>query len=152
MTDQDTEVQEVTTVSQPTTQQVTRQTKVVKPAVATGSPQNTYDTKKAIFRTYQVIWYVLGVIEVLLIFRIMLKLLGANAQSGFADFIYTVSSPLALPFAGILGITGGTVSFIEWSTLIAMAVYAVIAYGIVALFQMVKPTNQEEVNQSVDNQ
>lgn len=152
MTDQDTEVHEVTTVSQPTTSQVTRQTKVVKPAVAIGSPQETYDTKKAIFRTYQVIWYILGVIEVLLTFRIMLKLLGANAQSGFADFIYTVSNPLALPFAGILGITGGTVSYIEWSTLIAMAVYAIIAYGIVALFQMVKPTNQEEVNQSVDNQ
>lgn len=152
MTDQDTEVQEVTTISHPTTQQVMRQTKVVKPAVATGSPQKTYDTKKAIFRTYQVIWYILGVIEVLLTFRIMLKLLGANAQSGFTDLIYTVSSPLALPFAGILGITEGTMSFMEWSTLIAMGVYAVIAYGIVEIFQLVKPTNQEEVNQSVDSQ
>lgn len=153
MTEQNTDVQEVTTVSTPTTtQRVVQQTRTVKPAVATGSPQKTYDTKKAIFRTYQVIWYILGVIEVLLAFRVMLKLLGANAQSGFTDFIYAVSNPLALPFAGILGITGGTVTFIEWSTLIAMAVYAIVAYGIVALFQLVKPTNQEEVNQSVDNQ
>lgn len=143
MTDQDTEVKEVTTVSA---------SKFVKPNIATGSPQKTYETKKAIFRTYQIIWYILGVIEVVLAFRVMLKLLGANSGSGFTNFIYAVSSPFALPFAGILGITGGSVMILEWSTLVAMAVYAVIAYGIVALFQLVKPTNPQEVNQTVDNQ
>jgi YGGT family len=153
MTEQNTDVQEVTTVSTPTTtQRVVQQTRVVKPAVATGSPQKTYDTKKAIFRTYQVIWYILGVIEVVLAFRILLKLLGADPESGFTNFIYAVSSPFALPFAGILGVTGISDMTFEWSTLIAMAVYAIIAYGIVALFQLVKPTNQQEVEQNVDNQ
>jgi hypothetical protein len=151
MTEQNTDVQEVTTVSTPTTQRVVQQTRTVKPAVATGSPQKTYDTKKAIFRTYQIIWFILGVIEVVLVFRILLKLLGANAGSGFTNFIYTVSNPFALPFAGILGVTG-SVMILEWSTLVAMAVYAIVAYGIVALFQLVKPTNQQEVEQSVDNQ
>ena len=120
-------------------------------AVETGSPQKEYKTKKAIFRTYQVIWYILGTIEVVLAFRVLLKLLGANAQSGFTGFIYGVSNPFALPFAGILGITGVSTMILEWSTLIAMAVYAVVAYGIVALFQLVKPTNEEEVEQTVDN-
>jgi hypothetical protein len=124
----------------------------VTPAVATGSPQKTYETKKAIFRTYQVIWYILGVIEVVLAFRVLLKLLGANAESGFTNFIYMVSNPFALPFAGILGITGISNMTLEWSTLIAMGVYAIVAYGIVALFQLVKPTNPQEVDQSVDNQ
>jgi hypothetical protein len=151
MTEQNTDVQEVTTVSAPTQQQVVRRTRVVTPEVATGSPQKTYDTKKAIFRTYQVIWYILGVIEVVLAFRIILKLLGANTESGFTNFIYAVSNPFALPFAGILGVTG-SVMILEWSTLVAMAVYAIVAYGIVALFQLVKPTNPEEVSQSVDNQ
>lgn len=133
-------------------EQVVRRTKVVVPQVEKGSPQKEYKTKKAIFRTYQVIWYILGTVEVLLAFRIMLKLLGANAQSGFTSFIYGVSNPFALPFAGILGITGVSTMVLEWSTLIAMAVYAIIAYGIVALFQLVKPTNEEEVEQTVDNQ
>lgn len=147
------DVQEVTTVSSPVTQQqVTRQTRVVKPTVTTESPQKTYDTKKAIFRTYQIVWYVLGVIEILLAFRIVLKLLGANSFSGFTSFIYAVSNPFALPFAGILGVTGASTMILEWSTLIAMAVYAIIAYGIVMLFQLIKPTNPEEVNQTVDNQ
>lgn len=117
----------------------------VVPEIKTEAPQKVFDKKKKIFRLYQVIWYVLGVIEVLLTFRIILKLLGANPLSGFTSFIYAISNPFALPFAGILGITGSLGMIFEWSTLIAMAVYAIVAYGIVTLFQLVKPANQEEV-------
>lgn len=139
MVQQETQTIEKTTVSAPA-------------QVKTESPQKVYQTKKVIFRTYQVIWYILGIIEVVLAFRIVLKLLGANTQSGFTSLIYGISSPLASPFAGILAITGISDMVLEWSTLIAMAVYAIIAYGIVALFQLVKPTNPEEVEQTVDNQ
>ena len=151
MTEQNTDVQEVTTVSTPTQQQVVRRTKVVTPAVVTGSPQKTYETKKAIFRSYQILWYILGVIEVVLAFRVVLKVLGANTFSGFTNFIYAVSGPFAQPFAGIFGTTVSSGFVFEWSTLIAMAVYAIVVYGIVALFQMVKPTNPQEVDQAVDN-
>ena len=116
------------------------------------SPQKDYQTKKTIFRSYQIIWYILGVIEVILAFRVLLKLLGASTVSGFTTFIYAISSPFALPFAGILKVTGSSGMVLEWSTLIAMIVYAIIAYGIVALFQLIKPTNPEEVDQTVDNQ
>ena len=149
---QQAEVQEITTVSEPTTQQVVRRTRVVTPQVNTGSPRQEYQTKKAMFHTYQIVWYILGVIEVILAFRVFLKLLGANSASGFTAFIYTVSSPFALPFAGILGISGIEDMVFEWSTLIAMIVYIVIAYGFVSLIQLIKPTNQEEVEQTVDNQ
>jgi uncharacterized protein YggT (Ycf19 family) len=115
-------------------------------------PQKTYATKKAIFRTYQVIWYVLGVIEVLLIFRIILKALAANPGSGFAELIYTLSNPLALPFRGIFQTAVVEGSVFEWSTIIAGAVYALLAFGLVQLFQLVKPTNPQEVEQKVDAQ
>lgn len=133
-------------------EQVVRRTKVVVPHVETGSPQKEYQTKKAIFRTYQVIWYILGIVEVVLTFRILLKFLGASTFSGFTNFIYAISGPFATPFAGILGTTVSSNLVFEWSTLIAMAVYAIVAYGIVALFQLVKPTNSDEVEQTVDNQ
>lgn len=120
--------------------------------IVVDSPQKTYQTKKVIFRSYQVIWYILGVIEVLLVFRVVLKFLGANAFSGFTNFIYAISGLFTLPFAGILGTSASSNLIFEWSTLIAMAVYAIVAYGIVALFQLIKPTNPEEVEQSVDNQ
>lgn len=119
--------------------------------MVTESPQRIYDAKKAIFRTYQIVWYILGVIEVLLTFRVVLKLLGANPFSGFTNFIYTLSDPFALPFAGILRITASSGMVLEWSTIIAMIVYAIVAYGIVSLLQLVKPTTPQEVEQTVDN-
>src|SRR3989344_5228610 len=145
---QGTQTQEITTVSAPTSQQVIRKTKVIVPQAGVGSGQE-YQTKKAIFRTYQVIWYILGVVEIVLAFRVLLKLLGANTYSGFTNFIYAISNPFALPFAGVLGVTRSSDIVLEWSTLIAMAVYAIVAYGIAALFQLVKPTNPTEVAQTV---
>lgn len=115
-------------------------------------PTKDYQTKKAIFRTYQIIWYILGIIEVVLGFRVLLKLLGANTYSTFTVFIYAISRPFSQPFAGILGITSSAEMVFEWSTLIAMAVYVVIAYGLVALFQLVKPTNPQEVDDSISNE
>jgi uncharacterized protein YggT (Ycf19 family) len=116
------------------------------------TPQQAYTKKKVIFRTYQIIWYILGVIEVLLAFRFVLRVLGANQASGFTAFIYALSSPFAYPFRGIVRATQVDSSVWEWSTLIAMIVFAVIAYGLVKLFQLVKPTDPVEVEQTVDRQ
>src|SRR5438309_1116888 len=96
--------------------------------LATGEhPQKAYTKKKAIFRIYQVIWYILGVVEVLLIIRVILKALGANPLSGFTNLIYTISNPLALPFKGIFQTAVVEGSVFEWSTLIAGVVYALVA-------------------------
>lgn len=126
-------------------------TTTTSPMVKTEHPQKIFDKKKVIFRTYQVIWYILGVIEILLAFRIVLRALGAYPLSGFASFIYAVSDPLALPFMGILPMSIGENSVFEWSTLIAILVYAVIAFGLVYLLQLIKPVTPGEVAESVDN-
>lgn len=96
-------------------------------ATATNANQRTNLRFDSCFRTYQVIWYVLGVVEVLLFFRILLKLLGASTTSGFTSLVYALSNPFALPFGGIFGTSGISQPALEWSTLIAMAVYAVVA-------------------------
>ena len=131
---------------------VVKTTKVVTPPINESHPQKAYQTKKAIFRSYQVIWYILGIIEILLIFRFVLKLLGANPASGFTQMIYSFSAPFAVPFIGVTraSVSGGSV--FEWTTIIAMVVYAVVAWGITELFQLVKPVNPQEVEQTVDNQ
>jgi hypothetical protein len=145
--------EKVTTVSQEAPAQVTQTTKTVAtPPVQTEHPQKAYEKKKTIFRTYQIIWYVLGLIEVLLTFRIVLKMLGANVNTIFVSLIYVISDPLAIPFSGIFRMTSMTGSaYFEWSTLIAMVVYLLIAYGLVHLMQLVKPTNPQEVNEKVEN-
>jgi hypothetical protein len=147
--DETTQTQEVTTVSQPT--QVVKTSKTVTPPIRTEHPQRVFEKKKAIFRTYQVIWYILAVIEVLLGFRVVLKAFGANPFSGFTSLIYGLSEPLALPFNGILRTSVSGNSVFEWSTIIAAAVYALIAYGIAYLLQMVKPVTPSEVTENVDN-
>lgn len=83
------------------------------------------------------VWYVLGFIEILIGFRFILKLLGANPESGFVDFIYSITGVLTAPFDSIFGVTkaetGEVQSVFEPSILVAAAVYAVIAWGIVKL-------------------
>jgi hypothetical protein len=115
-----------------------------------------YGTKKTLFRSYQVIWYLLGFIEIVLAFRFVLKLLGANPESGFTKFVYGISVPFAGPFANIFSpsTTQGfeTTSFFEWSTVVAAFVYAVVAWGIIKIFKLGKPTEPEEVEQAVDSQ
>ena len=113
------------------------------------APQKSYGTKKVIFHAYQIIWYILGVVEVLLAARILLKLISANANSGFASFIYSLSAPFASPFKGVLGVTAAMGSVIEWTSIIAMAVYAVVAVGLVKLFLLIKPTTEQEVDKTL---
>ncbi len=91
-------------------------------------------------RTRNIVYYILGVIEVLLFFRLMFKLLGANPGNGFVAFLYSLTGKIALPFYGIFRtvITGGTFPAFafEPSTVIAMIVYAIIAWGIVKLLKI----------------
>jgi len=114
------------------------------------TPQQAYTKKKVIFRTYQIIWYILGLVEVLLAFRFVLRLLGANPNSGFTSLIYGISGPFALPFRGVVGASDLGSSVMEWSTLIAMVVYLIVAYGLVKLFQLVKPTDPIEVERGTE--
>lgn len=115
-----------------------------------------YESKKGLFRAYQIIWYLLGFIEIVLAFRFFLKLTGANPQSGFVNFVYSLSNPFAGPFLNTFhaspAVGAETTSYFEWSTLVAGFVYALVAWGIVKLFQFAKPASPDEVEQSVQNQ
>lgn len=112
--------------------------------VTVEKPQKLYEAKKQIFHTNKVVWYILGVIEVLLGFRFVLKLLGAN-YAGFTNLIYTITYPFAQPFLGIFGTIKSGASLVEWTTLLAMVVYLVLAWGIVYLIDLFNPATPKEV-------
>ncbi|TYQ18084.1 UNVERIFIED_CONTAM: hypothetical protein Cloal_0489 [Acetivibrio alkalicellulosi] len=86
------------------------------------------------------IYYTLGVIEVLLAFRFMFKLLGANTLSGFVVFLYAITNIVIAPFSGIFDsfVTNGLAaqSVFEPATLIAMMIYAIAAWGLVRLIRI----------------
>lgn len=105
------------------------------------------DTQKGVrplYRGTQIVWYIFSVIEALLVFRFLLKLIGANPAAGFTDLIYTLSYPFVAPFQLVVSPAQVSGSTIEWSTLIATIVYWVVAWGIVRLFVMGKPVTRAE--------
>lgn len=87
----------------------------------------------------RVVWFITGVLVTLLAFRFILSLLGANRGNAFADLIYTITFPFVAPFFGLFGyqMEYGRARF-EIETLVAMAVYALVGYGIIRLMTINK--------------
>ncbi len=90
-----------------------------------------------------IIWYIYGLIAIILAFRFVLKIAGANASNAFVNFIYTVSKVFSAPFDSIFGVTsassGSVSSVFEPSILVAIGVYALVAWGIAKLFTLNEP-------------
>lgn len=127
-----------------------KQTRTVQePLVRTEHPQKVYETKKAIFRSWQIIWYIVAVVEIIIALRVAFKAIGANSLSGFVSLIYGFSDPLTFPFRGIIKSTVTGNSVIEWYSIIAALIYLLIAWGIVSLIHMARPVTPEEVEQNV---
>lgn len=138
--------EEVTTIENQSPQRVVKRTTTQAEPQAKGeTPQKVFDKKKIIFRSNQIIWYILGVIEVILGFRMTLKALGANPFSGFTSLIYAISDPLALPFQGILRTSAIQGAVFEWSTIIAAIVYLCIAWGLIYLLDLIYPITPKDV-------
>ncbi|HEY8953483.1 MAG TPA: YggT family protein [Candidatus Dormibacteraeota bacterium] len=88
------------------------------------------------FRAAAAVGLIVGVVDVLIGGRFLLKLLGASAQSGFVSFIYGVTAPLVGPFHGIFANSGSGNNVFEPAALVAMAVFALIGWGIVVLIRI----------------
>jgi hypothetical protein len=107
---------------------------------------------RPLYRGTQIIWYITGLIEALLAFRFILKLLGANPNAGFSSFIYTVGYPFAGPFINVFGSTQMSGAMVEWTTLLAMLVYWLIAWGIVKILLMSKVVSTPEAASKLNDQ
>jgi uncharacterized protein YggT (Ycf19 family) len=88
------------------------------------------------FRAAAVVGLIVGIVDVLIAGRFLLKLLGASDQSSFVSFIYGVTAPLVGPFRGIFGNSGAANNVFEPAALVAIAVYALIGWGVVVLIRI----------------
>lgn len=97
----------------------------------------TKNVKQEGYTAQRIISAIVGIIELLLAFRFVFKLLGANPDNGFVHGIYVVSQIFVGVFASIF--SGATTegdkstSIFEPGTLIAMVVIALIAWIILKL-------------------
>lgn len=82
----------------------------------------------------RVVWYIAGVIIALLAVRFVLLLLGANQSAAFVGMVYTLSGIFAWPFYGIFPQPTYGVSQFDSASVVAMVVYALVAWGVSKLF------------------
>lgn len=88
----------------------------------------------------RVVWFVAGVLLVLLGLRFIFALLGANPANGLANFVYSVTHPFVSPFFKLFSYNYTTnVSRFEGYTLVAMLIYGLIAWGIARLVTLRRP-------------
>ena len=100
---------------------------VIPPVVVKATNSETWE---------YLVYFFFGALEILLAFRLVLKLAGASLFSPFVAMVYGITGLFIMPFDGIFrrGYVQG--SILEPSTLVAIIVYAIIAWGIVKLVRI----------------
>lgn len=99
----------------------------------TGGSQNAFSFRERHAHRHDVIERIVisagGVLMSLLGLRFAFALLGANPANGFANFVYTFTAPFVSPFYNLFSYDHPTVgvSTFQGYTLVAMAVYALVA-------------------------
>jgi uncharacterized protein YggT (Ycf19 family) len=123
----------------PTTGQVHEHRRVMSedPAMPAESTSEVVSSTNPGWRAVQLIYLVFGVIDGLLLIRMVLKLLGANPHTGFSNWLYSVTDVFLVPFKNLLPTIGNAQSQLEMSLVIAVLVYALIGWAIGRLFAIV---------------
>ena len=127
---------------------ITTQGNNINPVVNTTTKNTSVKSTVTNSQTVEYLFYFFfGALEILLTFRLVLKLTGASVSSAFVGLIYGLSGIFVLPFEGIFrrGFAQGleTTSILEPSTLVAIIVYAVLALGAVRLLRILTGERQE---------
>ena len=89
------------------------------------------------FKASQLIWLLFGTLEVLIAFRIGLKVIGANPDSPIVAMIYGITSLFLIPFVGLIESPTVGSMVLEISSLFAIAVYALTAVALERLVWLI---------------
>lgn len=118
---------------------------VVDPDLA--APANAYservtvdyaaERQAALNRAGQLIGFVFGLIVALIGIRVLLRLIAANPDNPFAQFIYGITGPLVAPFITLTGTPTFEGAALEIPSLIAMLIYALLGWALVKLLWLI---------------
>jgi hypothetical protein len=81
------------------------------------------------FKTSQLIWLLLGILEAFIALRIGLKLIGANPDSPIVALIYGFTYLFLFPFEGMTATPSAGGMVLELSSFFAMGIYALLAWA-----------------------
>lgn len=94
--------------------------------------QAAYQQAMAV-RFSQVIWLLTGLVVGLIGIRFVLRLLAANPDAGFSQFIFSLTNPFMAPFVGLTAEPSAAGVVLELPAIIAMIVYGLLGWLIVRL-------------------
>ena len=93
-----------------------------------------------VYRTSQVIYSALAVLETLLVIRIILRLLAANPSAPFTELVYGITYPFVALFSGVFSSAGAAGAY--WpSSLLALIIYPLVAWLIVRIIHLTAERN-----------
>ncbi|HET8568674.1 MAG TPA: YggT family protein [Candidatus Limnocylindria bacterium] len=107
-------------------------------APVTAAPQtnvNAVTTASPVWTLTRVVTIIFTVLEVLLLFRFLLKLLGANASQPLVAGLYALTDPLVRPFEGIFPVPSNVP--LDLAALLAIVFFFLVATLIVALVRAI---------------
>jgi hypothetical protein len=88
------------------------------------------DQNSKIARIVYIVYFIFAALEMLLGVRVFLNLIGVNQENSFASFINVLSGLFVAPFASLFQNPAYGAMVLEITTIIAMIVYAILAWGI----------------------
>jgi len=106
----------------------------------------------ATFKVTQLIWLFFGLLEALIGLRVVFKLIGVNAANPFAALLYGLSGIFVAPFASLVGAPSAEGMILEISSIIAMIVYLLIAWGLerIVYVAFYRPRSTSNTSQTID--
>jgi len=90
-----------------------------------------------IVRLTELVWLLFGILEALIGLRVFLKLIAANPNNPFAALVYNASTLFVWPFSGLTVTPAAEGMVLDIPSVIAMLVYALVAWVIVRLIWIV---------------
>lgn len=85
----------------------------------------------------RVLQFILGIFEVLLAIRLVLRFLGANPSAQIVDLVYKLTEVIILPFKGIfanISLAGGGI--LDVVAISAMVGYPIIVYLVIEIIHL----------------
>ncbi len=88
--------------------------------------------------TDQIIYFLLGLVNILLLIRFFFRISGANPAAGIVSAVYSITNVFMAPFRFIFPTSQITSqSYFEWSVLVAIVFYLLFAWIIRKVVRMV---------------
>ena len=95
------------------------------------------ERKQLLNKVTQFIWFLFTILEILIGLRVILKLIAADPNNPFANFIYQLTGVFLQPFFGLTSTPAAQGMVLEIPSIIAMFAYALLGWVIVRLLWLI---------------